>query len=91
MIHTSTHQHSQPQPITCDSRGNKIIVGARIAYNKSGGVVVGYIDHINKNIWKPVRAGIDGCTWWSLKFEIVVKNEEGNISKINNANSFIVI
>ncbi len=55
-IHTATwktHPNPKsPDPITKDSRGKEIVVGAKVAYNFSGAVAMGTITAIKNNVWK---------------------------------------
>lgn len=81
----------QPEPITEDRHGKKIIEGAVVAYNRSGEVELGTILNFHSD-WKVGRPGIEGKQWWNLKFEMEIKNhKDKNISKVKNPNSFIII
>ena len=90
-IHTSLQKENSPEPITRDSRGTEIQLGLRVAYNYQGDVIIGTIKELKRNEWKAVRKGTGTSMWWSLKFELLIENEEGHISKVKNPNSFVLI
>lgn len=91
-IRTCVSAKEEPAPITLDSKGNPISLRARVAYNLSGGIEIGYIDSIEKNGWRKVNKGLGENFMWGTVFEILIENEEtGKISKIKNPNSFIVL
>lgn len=82
---------SKPQSIIRDRRGILFEPNMRVAYNRSGDVVIGTIKEITKNVWNVSRQGIEPKKWWNLRFEMIVEGEDGLISKIKNPNSFVVI
>jgi len=87
----SKHQVAQPGPIVNDSRGIRIEPGLKVAFNRSGDIVLGTIITVKKNVWKDSRQGVGNQKWWTHHFEMHIKGEDGNTSKIKNANSFIII
>lgn len=90
-ISTTLHQLKRPEPIEVDSRGSKISIGANVAYNKSGSVKLGKILSIDKNEWDDVRIGSENKKWWSLRLWLTIEGEDGSISKVKNANSFVIL
>ena len=91
MISTSISQVEKPSKITTDSRGTEIITGVRVAYNFQGRVILGTIVNYKRCDWYRARPGIGRESWWALRFELHIENEAGDISKIKNPNSFIII
>ena len=88
----NTHQSEfKPNPIIRDSRGVLFEPNMRIAYNRSGDVVIGKIKEVIRNEWVVARQGVEPKKWWSLKFEMIVEGEDGLISKIKNPSSFVII
>lgn len=77
----------QPLPISRDSRGVEFFIGARIAFNRSGDIKIGFIKEIKKNIWKRSY----GDDYWRLDFEMIIENEDGKLSTIKNPNSFVLV
>lgn len=75
----------EKQSFTTDHRGTPLEAGKRVAFNRSGDVIIGTILVIKKNsYWKDgYRNHID--------FEMHVQNEEGAVSKIKNYSSFVII
>jgi len=88
---TQMHQYNQPLPIIHDSRGTIIKYDLRVAYNRSGNIVLGNINKINTNKWKISRPGVETKYWWSLKFEMIVEDDNGKLTTIKNPNSFVII
>ena len=73
------------QSYTTDRRGTPLEVGKRVAFNRSGDVIIGTILDIKKNqYWK------DGYRTHT-EFELHIQNEEGTISKLKNYSSFVII
>lgn len=79
---------SQPEPITHDSRGTLIEVGARVAYSGPDGMTIGTIKEIKKNVWEDPHK--NGSSWF-LNFQIEILNEGGKLHKIKAAANFIII
>lgn len=75
----------QPEPLKTDHRGTSIEIGCRVAYNRSGDVILGTVVMISKNQWRR------GNWYWELLFELTVKDEEGKVSRIKNPRSFVII
>lgn len=75
----------QPHDIEHDSRGVKIDEGLKVAYNRSGDVIFGTIVKLKKNSFYQIG------TRWYLDFLLEIQDELGNISKVKNPNSFIII
>ena len=70
---------------TTDHRGTIIEAGKKVAFNRSGDVIIGTILDIKKNAyWK------DGYRT-HVEFEMHILNEEGTVSKIKNYSSFVII
>ena len=70
---------------TADHRGTPLTIGKRVAFNRSGDVIIGTILEIKKNkVWQEGY-----CS--RIDFEMHVTNEEGNVSKIKNYSSFVII
>ena len=82
---SSRDQKETPEPILYDSRGIPIEEELKVAYNYSGSVVMGTIKELKRNEWLKSEWG------WTLKFELIIENEEGFVSRIKNPNSFIII
>lgn len=78
----------QPEPITHDSRGTLIEVGARVAYSGPDGMTIGTITKIKKNVWENLHS--TGTSWF-LNFQMEVLNEAGFKSTIKRAANFIII
>lgn len=76
-------------PITKDSHGTVIENGARVAFNKSGNVVLGRIVEVKQNVWKQSNWGRG--QHYFLKFKMIVEDEEGVESTLKNPNSFVII
>lgn len=91
MIQTSVLTYDELKPLNWDSRGVYIQTGSKIAYNKSGSVVLGHVQSVNKNEWIAAREGIQGLKWWNHKFSMTVQSEHNSISVLKNINSFIII
>lgn len=88
MIQESVRQQTEPLKVLADSNGIPIESGKKVAFNKSGAVLLGEIVQLKRSEWrKNIRDG-----WWFLKFELIVKNRnDGTESRIKNPNSFIII
>jgi len=80
---------NQPEPITKDSRGTLIEIGARVAYQNKDGMTLGKLTSIKKNIWVPLHKG--STRSWRLDFQIEILNEAGFTSTIKAAVNFIII
>lgn len=80
---------SQPEPITHDSRGTLIEVGARVAYQNKDGMTLGTITRIKKNVWEPLHKG--SISSWALNFQVEILNEAGFTSTIKAAANIIII
>lgn len=79
---------SGPAKIERDHRGTLIAEGLRVAFNRSGDVVLGTIKEYKRCDWYVPK----GSPWrWCLKFEIHIEDENGHVSKIKNPNSFVII
>lgn len=93
MIETSAHQIEQPTPIERDSRGVLIQPELTVAYNKSGNVTIGQIVEVTRNEWKVSRPGVSPKTWWSLKFEMKIRNidDPTQVTTVKNPNSFVTV
>jgi hypothetical protein len=76
----------KPEPVLRDSRGVKIDLGLRVAFNKGGYVKIGKIISFDRNEFVQSRNN-----WWSLKFVLIIENEDSSKSTIRNPNSFIII
>jgi hypothetical protein len=76
-----------PEPITLDHRGTTICEGLRVAFNRSGDVLIGKIIKVKKNEWTYSESG----KRWRLLYEMHIEAEDGNISKVKNVNSFVII
>lgn len=77
-----------PNRITKDYTGTAIEPGLRVAFNKSGNVVLGTIKEYKRCDWYVPK----GSPWrWCLKFEIHIEDENGHVSKVKNPNSFVII
>jgi len=92
MIHQSYHIDSigstGPAKIDRDHRGTLIVNGLRVAFNRSGDVVLGTIKEYKRCDWYVPK----GSPWrWCLKFEIHIEDENGHVSKVKNPNSFVII
>lgn len=85
----------EPDVISHDSRGTLIEKGLRIAYNRSGNVIIGTIVNLKSNSY--IRQDFKNnngdvfTTRYSLKFHLEVKNENGDKSFIKNPNCFVII
>ena len=90
-IQTSIQSIEQPAPVLQDSNGIIIASGDKVAYNCQGSVIFGTIKELKRSEWVCGRPGIEMKSWWYLKFELLIENEEGHISKIENPNSFIIL
>ena len=77
----------RPNVVTRDHRGTEICEGLRVAFNRSGDVLIGKIITVKKNKW----IYIDSRMFWRLVYEIHIEAEDGTISKVKNPNSFVVI
>ena len=77
----------EPEPIREDSRGNIIAPGSRVAFNRSGSVIIGKVLEVTKNKWSWIPSRFT----WHLNYEIQIEAEDGLISKVKNPNSFVVI
>tara|TARA_R110000868_G_scaffold95085_2_gene261798 strand:- start:358 stop:618 length:261 start_codon:yes stop_codon:yes gene_type:complete len=75
----------EPAVVNRDSRGVLIEEGLKVAYNQSGNVVLGVIKKFKCSEWSATKSG------WRLKFILLIENEEGQLSKVKNPNSFVVI
>jgi len=87
----NAHSEQAPEPITTDHRHTPIREGARVAYNKSGGIMLGRIVKVVRNEWKVARTGVAPKSWWTLKFILQIEGEDGNMSYIANPLSFVII
>jgi hypothetical protein len=90
-INTSIRSVNKPEPVLQDSRGRLIEAGLKVAYNFQGNVILGTIKELKRSKWEISRSGGGMNNWWYLKFELLIENEDGHISKIKNPNSFIII
>jgi hypothetical protein len=90
-IITHTSQVKSPQQIITDCYGTDIRVGAEVAFNYQGAVRRGVIEELKRCDWYAARKGSGNESWWAVRFELLVKNEDGDISKIKNPNSFFII
>ena len=81
------HGNTNPKEITKDSRGTLIEPGLRVAYNRSGDVMIGEIVELKR------CERIPGYyeDMHILKFELLIKGEDGKVSKIKNYKSFVII
>lgn len=86
MIRTDSFGLNKPEPINSDSRGCNIETGFRVAYNRSGDVVIGTIMNYSSEWVFSERQ-----KYWRLNFKMVIQHESGNISTISNPNSFVII
>lgn len=75
-----------PAPVTDDHYGTPILPGRKVAFNKSGEVALGTIIALKRSEWKLSRQD-----WYSLKFALKIKNQDGSISTVTNPNSFVII
>ena len=82
---TFYQQNNKPDKIVRDSRGTQIESGLRVAFNRSGDVVLGTIVELKKNEWKKNTYG------WRLGFDLEIIDENNVISRIKNPNSFVII
>jgi hypothetical protein len=80
-----------PPVVLNDSRGTLILEGAKVAYNRSGEVVLGTIVEVRHNKWIKKTSRNSTHYHWRLKFEMEIKNENGDKSMIKNPNSFVII
>lgn len=80
-----------PDEITTDFYGVDFLPGDKVAINYMGEIRIGYILEIKRNEWFKLRGGINGKTWWTLKFEMKVKQLDGTVSTVKNIRSFIRI
>lgn len=80
-------QNEAPAIITRDHRGVEICEGLRVAFNRSGYTLIGKIIEVKKNKWRY----IESRKLWELIFEIEIESEDGDVSKIKNPNSFVII
>jgi len=89
-IQTTKHQEERPPTRLTDSNNVPFNVGDTVAYNYMGMVIKGKIVSYESG-WRETRPGVDNKMWWSIKFKMEVRNEEGHISTLSNPNSFIII
>lgn len=79
----------KPSNIIRDHRGTLIEKGLKVAYNYQGQVRIGTIIELIKNYYRKRPNSQHG---WTLEFELLVSEENGNInSRIKNPNSFVII
>jgi len=86
---TEQSVHSPPE-ILVDCYGTPITRGATVAFNYCGHVRKGIIEGVRTK-WEVARPSLGAKQWWYSKFLLEVKNEDENISKIKNPNSFFII
>ena len=85
------YNQKKPDKITRDSRGTEFYVGARVAYNRSGDVIIGTLLRIVKNEWVKGHSSENDYARWFLKFEAHTEGEDGKISKLKNPNGLVII
>jgi len=88
---TSILSKEKPPKFERDSRGIIIQDNLRVAFNRSGDIVLGKIIELKRSDWVKHRQGIDDQFWWGIKFELIIEAEDGKISVIKNPNSFIIL
>ena len=88
MINSNFYGKDCPEIINKDSNGVVIKPGSRIAYNRSGSVILGEIVSLDRSEWKVDKYYERS---WYLMFSLKVKDLDGTVSTIKNPNSFVII
>lgn len=90
-MNTTILSKEKPPKLERDSRGILITNNLRVCFNRSGDIVIGYINEFKRSDWVKCRLGINDQFWWKVIFELIIQAEDGKISTIRNPNSFIII
>lgn len=89
MVEITIIQEQKPDILRRDSRGTLIELGKRIAYNRSGTVVLGKIMWFRSD-WKTMPNHKDR-NWWRIQFSMRVEGDDETVTTLKNPNSFVII